>query len=46
VEHVAGEGELQVFGLPCGKGEPKQWGFVSHGVAPILARNVRMGVAG
>jgi TldD protein len=46
VEHVAGQGEVQVFGLPCGKGEPKQWGFVSHGVAPILARNVRMGVAG
>ncbi len=46
VEHVAGEEEFRVFGLPCGKGEPKQWGFVSHGAAPILARGVRMGVAG
>lgn len=46
VEQVAGPEEARVFGLPCGKGEPKQWGFVSHGSAPILVRGVRMGVAG
>ncbi|MGH9070114.1 MAG: TldD/PmbA family protein, partial [Acidimicrobiales bacterium] len=46
VEAVAGPEEAQVFGLPCGKGEPKQWGFVSHGSAPILVRGVRLGVAG
>lgn len=46
VEQVAGAEEARVFGLPCGKGEPKQWGFVSHGSAPILVRGVRMGVAG
>lgn len=46
VEQVAGPEEFRVFGLPCGKGEPKQWGFVSHGAAPMLVRGVRMGVAG
>jgi TldD protein len=46
VEAVGGPETLQVFGLPCGKGEPKQWGFVSHGAAPILVRGVRIGVAG
>lgn len=46
VERVAGPEEARVFGLPCGKGEPKQWGFVSHGSAPVLVRGVRMGVAG
>lgn len=46
VERVAGPSEFQIFGLPCGKGEPKQWGFVSHGTVPVLARGVQMGVAG
>jgi TldD protein len=46
VEQVAGPEEARVFGLPCGKGEPKQWGFVSHGSVPVLVRGVRMGVAG
>jgi len=46
VEHVAGPAEARVFGLPCGKGEPKQWGFVSHTGIPMLVRGVLMGVAG
>jgi TldD protein len=45
VEAVAGPDELRVFGYPCGKGEPKQWGFLSHAAAPLLARGVRTGVA-
>jgi TldD protein len=45
VEAVAGPGEFRTFGYPCGKGEPKQWGFLSHGAAPLLARGVRTGVA-
>ncbi len=45
VETVAGPDELRVFGYPCGKGEPKQWGFLSHAAAPLLARGVRTGVA-
>jgi len=45
VEAVAGEEELRVFGYPCGKGEPKQWGFLSHAAVPVLARGVRTGVA-
>lgn len=45
VEAVAGPEELRVFGYPCGKGEPKQWGFLSHAAAPLLARGVRTGVA-
>jgi TldD protein len=45
VEAVAGAGEFATFGYPCGKGEPKQWGFLSHGAAPLLARGVRTGVA-
>lgn len=45
VEAVAGPEELRVFGYPCGKGEPKQWGFLSHAAAPTLVRNVRTGVA-
>jgi TldD protein len=46
VEAVAGPEEFRVFGYPCGKGEPKQWGFLSHGAAPLLARGIRTGVAG
>ena len=45
VEAVAGPEELRVFGYPCGKGEPKQWGFLSHAAAPMLVRGVRTGVA-
>jgi TldD protein len=45
VEAVAGPEELRVFGYPCGKGEPKQWGFLSHAAAPMLVRNLRIGVA-
>jgi TldD protein len=45
VEAVAGPEELRIFGYPCGKGEPKQWGFLSHAAAPLLARGVRTGVA-
>lgn len=45
VEAVAGPEELRVFGYPCGKGEPKQWGFLSHAAAPILVRGLRIGVA-
>jgi TldD protein len=45
VEAVAGPQEFRVFGYPCGKGEPKQWGFLSHGAAPLLARGIRTGVA-
>jgi TldD protein len=45
VEAVAGPEEFRVFGYPCGKGEPKQWGFLSHGAAPLLARGIRTGVA-
>jgi TldD protein len=45
VEAVAGPEELRIFGYPCGKGEPKQWGFLSHAAAPILVRNLRIGVA-
>jgi len=45
VEAVAGPSEVRNFGYPCGKGEPKQWGFLSHGAAPILVRQQRIGVA-
>lgn len=45
VEAVAGPGEFRSFGFPCGKGEPKQWGFLAHGAAPALVRNVAIGVA-
>lgn len=45
VEAMAGAGEFRVFGMPCGKGEPKQWGFLSHGAAPTLVRDVQVGLA-
>jgi TldD protein len=45
VEAVAGPEEFRIFGMPCGKGEPKQWGFLSHGASPTLVRDVRIGVA-
>ena len=45
VEAVAGPEELRIFGYPCGKGEPKQWGFLSHAAAPMLVRDLRIGVA-
>jgi TldD protein len=45
VEAVAGPSEFRAFGYPCGKGEPKQWGFLSHGAAPMLVRDLRIGVA-
>ncbi len=45
VEAVAGPEEVRNFGYPCGKGEPKQWGFLSHGAAPMLVRGQRIGVA-
>jgi TldD protein len=45
VEAVAGPEEMRTFGYPCGKGEPKQWGFLSHGAAPVLVRGQRVGVA-
>ncbi|MET3805840.1 TldD protein [Nakamurella sp. UYEF19] len=45
VEAVAGPDEVRNFGYPCGKGEPKQWGFLSHGAAPVLVRQQRIGVA-
>jgi TldD protein len=45
VEAVAGPAEFRSFGYPCGKGEPKQWGFLSHGASPLLARGIRTGVA-
>ncbi|HUB39863.1 MAG TPA: TldD/PmbA family protein [Streptosporangiaceae bacterium] len=44
-EASAGPAEFATFGMPCGKGEPKEWGFLSHGAAPSLFRNVRIGVA-
>ena len=44
-EAVAGPAEFATFGMPCGKGEPKEWGFLSHGAAPALFRDVRTGVA-
>ena len=46
VEAVAGPDEYKAFGMPCGKGEPKQWGFLGHGAAPTLVRDVAIGVAG
>ncbi|KRE60795.1 TldD/PmbA family protein [Nostocoides sp. Soil756] len=46
VEAVAGPEEFRSFGMPCGKGEPKQWGFLGHGAAPTLVRSVRIGVMG
>lgn len=45
MEASAGPQEFRTFGMPCGKGEPKEWGFLSHGAAPTLFRNVRIGVA-
>ncbi|GHJ43093.1 peptidase C69 [Catellatospora sp. TT07R-123] len=45
VEAVAGPSEFRSFGYPCGKGEPKQWGFLSHGASPMLVRDLRIGVA-
>ncbi len=46
VEAVAGPEEFRAFGMPCGKGEPKQWGFLGHGASPTLVRDVAIGVAG
>ncbi|GIL34219.1 TldD/PmbA family protein [Phycicoccus sp. DTK01] len=46
VEAVAGPDEFRAFGMPCGKGEPKQWGFLGHGSSPTLVRGVRIGVMG
>ena len=46
VEAVAGPAEFRAFGMPCGKGEPKQWGFLGHGAAPTLVRSVEIGVMG
>ncbi|WP_433261097.1 TldD/PmbA family protein [Actinosynnema sp. CS-041913] len=43
VEAVADD--LRIFGYPCGKGEPKQWSFLSHGAPSTLVRGVRIGVA-
>ena len=40
-----GASEFRTFGLPCGKGEPKQWGFLAHGAAPTLVRGVQTGVS-
>jgi TldD protein len=45
LEAVSGPEEFATFGMPCGKGEPKEWGFLSHGAAPALFRGVRTGVA-
>ncbi len=45
LEASAGPAEFATFGMPCGKGEPKEWGFLSHGAAPSLFRGVRIGVA-
>jgi TldD protein len=45
VEAVAGTSEFRTFGFPCGKGEPKQWGFLAHGAAPTLVRGVQTGVS-
>jgi TldD protein len=45
VEATAGPEEFRTFGMPCGKGEPKQWGFLSHGASPTLVRNVKIGVS-
>jgi TldD protein len=45
MEATAGPAEFRTFGMPCGKGEPKEWGFLSHGAAPSLFRNVAIGVA-
>jgi TldD protein len=45
LEASAGPEEFATFGMPCGKGEPKEWGFLSHGAAPSLFRGVRIGVA-
>ncbi|WP_051385967.1 TldD/PmbA family protein [Actinokineospora inagensis] len=43
VEAVADD--LRIFGYPCGKGEPKQWSFLSHGAPSTLVRGLRIGVA-
>jgi TldD protein len=45
VEATAGPEAFRTFGMPCGKGEPKQWGFLSHGAAPTLVHNVKIGVS-
>jgi TldD protein len=45
VEATAGPEAFRTFGMPCGKGEPKQWGFLSHGAAPTLVRDVKIGVS-
>ena len=45
VEATAGAEAFRTFGMPCGKGEPKQWGFLSHGAAPTLVRNIKIGVS-
>lgn len=46
VEAVAGPAEFRAFGMPCGKGEPKQWGFLGHGASPTLVRDIAIGVSG
>ena len=45
LEAVAGPEEFQAYGMPCGKGEPKQWGFLGHGASPSLFRGIATGVA-
>ncbi|GAA3560556.1 TldD/PmbA family protein [Microlunatus spumicola] len=45
LEAVAGPEEFRAYGMPCGKGEPKQWGFLGHGASPSLFRGISTGVA-
>ena len=45
LEATAGPEEFRAFGMPCGKGEPKQWGFLGHGASPSLFRGILTGVA-
>ena len=45
LEAVAGPEEFKAYGMPCGKGEPKQWGFLGHGASPSLFRGISTGVA-
>jgi len=42
---VADREHWHLHGMPCGKGEPKQWGFIGHGCSYARFRGVRIGGA-
>ena len=42
-DEVADDREWHLHGMPCGKGEPKQWGFIGHGCSYARFRGIHIG---